>query len=165
MPDLRELPAKKRVAVVDRIYDAYKTSRRRKEDLAAACYLASIRRLMAIVDEVASSMLVARLPELGKLDRQALSALGGTAAPEPVRIVPATETERTLAGIWREVLKRDDVGTTDNFFQLGGHSLMAIRVLGRVSGVLAVVLDLSGETFLASTREAAVSTFWTDPGS
>ena len=78
----------------------------------------------------------------GKLDRQALSALGGTAATEPARVAPATETERTLAGIWREVLKRDDVGTTDNFFQLGGHSLMAIRVLGRVSKAFGVRLAL-----------------------
>lgn len=36
----------------------------------------------------------------------------------------ATETERVIAGIWREVLELPDVGVTDNFFDLGGHSVL-----------------------------------------
>ncbi|MET8062823.1 amino acid adenylation domain-containing protein [Micromonospora sp. NPDC005222] len=45
---------------------------------------------------------------------------------------PQDELERTLLGIWREVLERDDFGTEDNFFELGGDSLHAIGVLERI---------------------------------
>ncbi|MCP4151008.1 MAG: AMP-binding protein, partial [bacterium] len=61
----------------------------------------------------------------GKLDRKAL--------PEPAKtsgagyISPVSPVQRELAGIWSEILKVDSssVGITDNFFQLGGHSLKA----------------------------------------
>ena len=40
--------------------------------------------------------------------------------------------ERELAAIWREVLALDDIGIHDNFFDLGGHSLAATRVISQV---------------------------------
>jgi hypothetical protein len=43
-----------------------------------------------------------------------------------------TDVERTLSSIWREVLKLDQVGIDDDFFDLGGHSLSGMRVLARV---------------------------------
>ena len=69
----------------------------------------------------------------GKLDRQAL--------PMPARrrpelevpfVIPRNDLERTLAGIWAEVLQIDEVGIDDNIFDLGGHSLTAARILSRV---------------------------------
>jgi acyl-coenzyme A synthetase/AMP-(fatty) acid ligase len=74
----------------------------------------------------------------GKVDRKALPeppAQAGTGARtdlEPLR----TETEQLVAGIWREVLGRPDIGGEDNFFDLGGHSLMALRVLNRLNAQL-----------------------------
>ena len=66
----------------------------------------------------------------GKVDRNAL--------PEPspeARVVtaatfvaPANEMERLIAGIWSEVLGLEQVGTQDNFFDLGGHSLRLLQV-------------------------------------
>jgi amino acid adenylation domain-containing protein len=69
----------------------------------------------------------------GKIDRRAL--------PEPEKtrpeltisyMAPQSELETRLAGIWCEVLCVDRVGIQDNFFDLGGHSLAASRVISRV---------------------------------
>ncbi|MFP2926702.1 SDR family oxidoreductase [Pyxidicoccus sp. 3LG] len=48
------------------------------------------------------------------------------------RPAPRTETERRVADIWRDVLGRDDVGTSDNFFDLGGHSMLVAQVRVRL---------------------------------
>lgn len=65
----------------------------------------------------------------GKVDRTALPALPSTAAGAPGRSrAPADGLERTIADIWRDVLQIDRVGVADNFFDLGGHSLLLNRV-------------------------------------
>ncbi|HSS77367.1 MAG TPA: nitroreductase family protein, partial [Thermoanaerobaculia bacterium] len=63
----------------------------------------------------------------GKVDRRALPALSGQRA-EAEHVPPRSEAERTVAGIWREVLGLEKVGAHDNFFELGGHSLALVRV-------------------------------------
>ncbi len=68
----------------------------------------------------------------GKVDRTALPA-PAAAAPADAGGQPQTDTERALAALWAEVLKKDAVGRDDNFLALGGHSLMAIRLLGRIA--------------------------------
>jgi FkbH-like protein len=45
---------------------------------------------------------------------------------------PETGTEAALARIWAELLRRDGIGTADNFFDLGGHSLLAVLLLLRI---------------------------------
>jgi non-ribosomal peptide synthetase component F len=69
----------------------------------------------------------------GKVDRQALPA------PEDVEsslqrsfVAPRTRVEADVARIWASVLKIEVVGVHDNFFDLGGHSLMATQVLSRM---------------------------------
>jgi acyl carrier protein len=47
-------------------------------------------------------------------------------------VAPRTSVEQTIAKIWAEVLYWDEVGIHDNFFDLGGHSLGASRVISRV---------------------------------
>ena len=47
-------------------------------------------------------------------------------------VPPRTPTEQGLAGIWCELLQREHVGIHDNFFHLGGNSLLATRVLSRI---------------------------------
>jgi amino acid adenylation domain-containing protein/FkbM family methyltransferase len=61
----------------------------------------------------------------GKIDREALAqaATGGGARAEP-----SSPAERLLRDVWREVLKRDDIGVDDPFFQSGGDSIRAIQV-------------------------------------
>jgi surfactin family lipopeptide synthetase C len=66
----------------------------------------------------------------GKVDRAALSALvGGGVKSSAARVAPRDEFEGILAGIWEEVLKVRPIGIKDNFFQVGGHSLLAMRVV------------------------------------
>ncbi|SCF28986.1 Phosphopantetheine attachment site [Micromonospora matsumotoense] len=46
--------------------------------------------------------------------------------------VPSTATERTIAEVWTEVLNLDEVGRHDNFFDLGGHSVLATQAVARL---------------------------------
>src|SRR5205085_3595595 len=77
----------------------------------------------------------------GKVDVARLTAAAEDATTASVE-TPQTETEERLARIWAEVLKKDVVGVTDNFLDLGGHSLMAIRMLGRISKTFGLRLSL-----------------------
>ncbi|MDQ4124733.1 MAG: amino acid adenylation domain-containing protein, partial [Actinomycetota bacterium] len=73
------------------------------------------------------------LTPIGKLDRAALPEPGperpdvGQAYEEP-----RTETEKVLAEIWSEVLGVERVGRDDNFFDLGGHSLLGTQLMSRI---------------------------------
>lgn len=65
----------------------------------------------------------------GKIDRRALPEIQD--APREF-IPPQTETEKTVAAIWQEVLKRSRISIDDDFFELGGHSLLATQVISRL---------------------------------
>jgi amino acid adenylation domain-containing protein len=65
-----------------------------------------------------------------KVDFKALPAPEGS--PEAAYVMPRNEVERTISGIWREVLRVQRVGVNDNFFDLGGHSLLMARVHSRL---------------------------------
>jgi acyl carrier protein len=70
----------------------------------------------------------------GKVNRRALPEPGGQierTGTVPI-IAPRTPVEKMLAQIWAEVLSVKQVGISDNFFDLGGHSLTATRVVARV---------------------------------
>jgi hypothetical protein len=75
----------------------------------------------------------------GKVDRQRLPAPSHGEAGHPV-VAPRSDTELRLAVIWRELLNRDEVGVDEDFFQIGGHSLMAIRAVTRVNELFGVDL-------------------------
>lgn len=69
----------------------------------------------------------------GKVDRRALHAryheeLAASSALEP----PATQAEAVVLGVWRQVLGRDELGVTDRFAEVGGHSLAAIEIISRL---------------------------------
>jgi amino acid adenylation domain-containing protein/non-ribosomal peptide synthase protein (TIGR01720 family) len=68
----------------------------------------------------------------GKLDRRALPPPMSPATRAGDRAVPRTEAERRVLDIWREVLPVADIGIHDNFFDAGGHSLLLVRVHGRL---------------------------------
>jgi len=71
----------------------------------------------------------------GKVDRAALpEPAAETAAPSSaVSAEPAGEVERALARIWAEVLRRERVGADENFFELGGDSILSIQVILRAA--------------------------------
>jgi amino acid adenylation domain-containing protein len=69
----------------------------------------------------------------GKVDRSRLEASSvSSLRSEEVRQPPRTEAERLVAEVWKETLEIESVDVGDNFFDLGGHSLQAIRVLARI---------------------------------
>jgi acyl carrier protein len=82
----------------------------------------------------------------GKVDRRGLALHGPE--PDPAEAVaaepPRTPAEEVLAGIWAEVLGRERVGRDQKFFDIGGHSLLALRVVTRVRAVFQVELPLRG---------------------
>ena len=76
----------------------------------------------------------------GKLDRASLPSLEVTVAAA-TRTEPLSELETQLADIWAELLECE-VGPEDNFFEAGGHSLLAIRLIARMRTELGVKLTL-----------------------
>ncbi|WP_343858166.1 amino acid adenylation domain-containing protein, partial [Fulvivirga kasyanovii] len=85
----------------------------------------------------------------GKLDRKALPSPDGSQYLQAY-VAPVTAMEQSLAKIWEEVLNRDQIGTTTNFFDLGGHSLKATRVVSQVYKQLGLQVSLR-EVFLHPT--------------
>jgi len=80
----------------------------------------------------------------GKLDRKALPAPDPLATiDEDVYVPPQTETEMHLAVIWQEILQLNRVSMEDNFFKIGGHSLLAVRLFVRIQNLTKFDLPLS----------------------
>jgi amino acid adenylation domain-containing protein len=83
------------------------------------------------------------LTSTGKLDRRALPAPEESVREEEdVRGVLRTPTEEMLADIWKSILGVRRVHSSDNFFDLGGHSLRATQMLSRINDIFAVDLPL-----------------------
>ncbi|MGH9932082.1 MAG: amino acid adenylation domain-containing protein, partial [Pyrinomonadaceae bacterium] len=84
----------------------------------------------------AEIILVGSLPRLpnGKIDRQALREIDRQ-QPIPGNdfVAPLSPVEAELAQIWSEVLKRDAVSTSDNFFHLGGDSILVMQIVSRAA--------------------------------
>lgn len=72
----------------------------------------------------------------GKVDRKALQALVRSAPDSSrERALPADQRERSVAAIWEEVLGVREIGVDDNFFDLGGHSLLLPKVLTQLRAI------------------------------
>ncbi|MBD2606574.1 non-ribosomal peptide synthetase [Scytonema hofmannii FACHB-248] len=73
----------------------------------------------------------------GKVDRRAFPVPDGDRPElEEVYVAPRFEMERVIATIWQEVLHLEKVGVNDNFFDLGGHSLLMVQVNRKLREVL-----------------------------
>jgi aryl carrier-like protein len=78
----------------------------------------------------------------GKVDRKALPQPGAAAGGTDATAQPRNDTEHALLALWREVLGVDSIGVHDNFFDLGGQSLKAVRLRARIEDVLNVTVSL-----------------------
>jgi amino acid adenylation domain-containing protein len=101
----------------------------------------------------------------GNVDRKALPAPPGL-RPELANpfVAPETALQRVVTNIWIEVLGLDRVGLQDNFFDLGGHSMLATKVTFKVRDALLIELPLSS-LFEAPTVEgqiSAIAQLWGD---
>jgi len=80
--------------------------------------------------------------EQGKVNRAALHGLNGNRLSDEVYVEPRTLVEEELVKILIPLLKIDRVGVNDNFFLLGGHSLLGTQLIARVSDTFGVDLTL-----------------------
>lgn len=81
------------------------------------------------------------LTESGKLDRRALpDPRQAGLRPDTAYVAPRTASEQRLEEIWSELLGRERIGIQENFFALGGNSLLALQVVARVSVAYRVTL-------------------------
>ena len=116
-------------------------------------------RLRAILPEY---MLPSRFVQLERLPLSANGKLDRKSLPEPslterVYVAPETEREQTLARIWQAVLGLERVGTGDDFFELGGDSIVSLQVVARArqAGLALAPRDLFEHPTLRALAAAA----------
>jgi natural product biosynthesis luciferase-like monooxygenase protein/amino acid adenylation domain-containing protein len=79
----------------------------------------------------------------GKVDRRSLPSPDASRLASPKAFVaPGTETQQLLARIWSDVLGLKQIGADDDFFDLGGHSLLIMQVLARIRDTFQVELRM-----------------------
>jgi amino acid adenylation domain-containing protein len=79
----------------------------------------------------------------GKVDRRSLSASNAQQLlPTETYVAPQTNLESLLSGIWKKLLKLERVGIHDNFFDLGGNSLLSMQVVAQLQEELKLVLPI-----------------------
>ncbi|RZK58562.1 MAG: non-ribosomal peptide synthetase, partial [Hymenobacter sp.] len=159
---LTQLPGIEQAAVVARprpggqdtqlvAYVVLTTSASAAPDPAAqsAAWLAALRTQVPAYMVPAKIEVLEALPRLpnSKLDRPALRQLAPPAAPAPAApatyVAPRTDVEQQLADLWSEALGVEKVGVYDNFFDLGGHSLIAVQLMGRLEKMTGQRLPLA----------------------
>ena len=127
----------------------------------------------ALLEELPDYMVPARiicvaqmpLTAHGKIDRDALPLPAHPAAATDY-VAPQTEAELTLAAIWSELLGQARVGLTENYFELGGDSIVSLQVVGRARqrGLLIEPRDLFRHQTLQELARAARSDRAADVG-
>ncbi|MCW5831409.1 MAG: amino acid adenylation domain-containing protein [Labilithrix sp.] len=114
----------------------------------------------------------------GKIDRESLIARWRSVAPPPARVVvpPADEREEGLKRIFERVLGCEQVGVTDSFFDLGGHSLLIFKLISACAEELHVrpsvadvfsassVRELGKRMFASSVAQSSLVPLFTSPG-
>jgi len=95
----------------------------------------------------------------GKIDRKALLNYKSDKIVEYT--LPRTETEKIVEAIWKECLNREKIDVFSNFFEIGGHSLIAVRVMNKIEQQTGKKLPLSA-LFEHSTIEQLATLINTD---
>jgi len=91
----------------------------------------------------------------GKLDRHRLPAPKFARYPGASFEAPRGEIEEALAEIWQEVLRVERIGQEENFFQLGGHSLIGMQLIRRVAEKLSTQLPVHAVYQYPTVRKMA----------
>lgn len=92
----------------------------------------------------------------GKVDQNVLLEQAEARLQNQVLLLPQEQDEKVIAKIWRDLLKVESVGLHQRFFQIGGHSLVAMKMLARVHQQLNVRISLV-DFFKHPTIEALVA--------
>jgi len=101
------------------------------------------------------AMDVMPLTPSGKIDSARLPAISEEDVLKKEYIAPSSEIEKQLVLIWEEVLRLERVGVTDDFFALGGHSLMAISMLTKINKSFSLNIDFTAIFNFRSIAELA----------
>src|SRR5690606_27536269 len=91
----------------------------------------------------------------GKIDRKVLPAPDEHRLAAGPAVALTTELEQLVGGIWREVLGTGAVGADDNFFDIGGDSLLAAQVLGALRSRLSDPVSLTDLFRFPTIRQLA----------
>jgi amino acid adenylation domain-containing protein len=143
LPGVREAVVLSReLAPGDRRLIAYVTPEEVPADLRDA-----LRAQLPAYMVPAAFVALPRLPVTpnGKVDRKALARIdpeGQDAGLATAYVEPRSDTERRITALWREVLGVEQVGVRHNFFDLGGHSLLLVRLHARIQEELGTELPL-----------------------
>ncbi|MFE9681099.1 amino acid adenylation domain-containing protein [Streptomyces sp. NPDC006285] len=117
-----------------------------------------------LLDRLPGHMVPAAFVLMEKFPLQPSGKLDRTALPDPAvnraelsahYVEPAGPLEQVLAVIWAEVLELDRVGATDDFFDLGGHSLLVTQVVSRIRDLFRV--DFPIRSFLVAGTVSALA--------
>ncbi|MGJ0628922.1 amino acid adenylation domain-containing protein [Xenorhabdus bovienii] len=84
------------------------------------------------------------LTSSGKRDRKRLDEVAERLNASYDVVLPQTETEKQVYAIWRDLLATDVLGVTDNFFQVGGHSILVARMVERIEKAFSLRIPISG---------------------
>jgi amino acid adenylation domain-containing protein len=103
----------------------------------------------------------------GKVDRRALPKPELTPVSIPSSALPHDELQAQLIAIWQSVLGKKAIGIRDNFFEMGGHSLLAARLMHRIGQALGTTLPLAVlfqaptiEKLSAALQQGGCSQYW-----
>ncbi len=109
------------------------------------------------------------MPELpltrnGKVDRRGLTAAAtaGERAAESADAAPDDPVSQVVSAVWSEVLDTDRIGVHDDFFKLGGNSLLANTIVTQLRDILGAELTLN-ELFAQPTVDAVSRRLTADP--
>jgi acyl carrier protein len=92
----------------------------------------------------------------GKVDRKAIADIEIVSqVVEENQALPETEIEKKVALIWQEVLGITSIAIDDNFFEIGGHSLHAIKILTLVNKEFKIALTMKKVLSLVTIKEFA----------
>ena len=89
-------------------------------------------------------MILDELPKTpnGKVDKNALPEPKESDVHNEVYTAPTNETQKILCGMWQDILQLERVGIHDNFFMLGGHSLLGTKLVSQIRAELSVEIPL-----------------------
>lgn len=96
------------------------------------------------------------LSPTGKLEASALPPPAATPSTRPLYEAPNSEIEQAIIAVWQNVLRWDRIGVRDNFFDLGGHSLLLAQVQGKLSSALSRDIRMMDLFRYPTVRELAL---------
>ncbi|MFK8101673.1 MAG: amino acid adenylation domain-containing protein [Saprospiraceae bacterium] len=102
------------------------------------------------------------LTKNGKIDYQALQKLTTLRNEEKIFIAPRTEFELQLVELWKTVVGLDRLSVLDNFFEIGGHSLLAIKLVSQIRDTFQLEVGIE-DLFNHPTVESLAKLLETEP--